>query len=103
MPCYDFLSEPQRKTGMKALRDYAPGQTVTITGSGWQPGETVTLTLEEVPNVGRHPAPTAVADANGRIFNNQFKPDQDDVNIRFLLTATALHSRERTTLAVRRL
>ena len=28
--------------------DYAPGQFVTITGSGWQPGETVNLTLHEV-------------------------------------------------------
>src|SRR5258708_6595955 len=29
--------------------DYPPGTVVTITGSGWQPNETVTLTLVESP------------------------------------------------------
>jgi hypothetical protein len=67
--------------------DYAPGEIVTITGSGWQPGETVTLTLVESPFIDTHPVMTAVADSTGKIVNNQFSPDQYDLSIRFYLTA----------------
>jgi hypothetical protein len=72
--------------------DYAPGSIVTITGSGWQPGETVTLTLVESPLIDTHPPMTTVADANGNIFNNQFSPDVHDLNIRFSLTAVGSQS-----------
>src|SRR5713101_2262975 len=68
-------------------KDYAPGSIVTITGSSWKPGETVTLTLVESPLIDTHPVLTAVADSTGRIFNNQFSPDPHDLNIRFYLTA----------------
>jgi hypothetical protein len=61
---------------------------VTITGTGWQPGETVTLSFVESPLIDTHPDLYATADANGNIFNNQFSPDQHDLNISFTLTAT---------------
>src|SRR6266581_2434773 len=77
--------------------DYAPGTTVTITGSGWQPGETVTLTLVESPLTDTHPTMTAVADAFGNISNNQFSPDTYDVDIRFYLTATGSQSQAQNT------
>ncbi|HEY1213156.1 MAG TPA: MBG domain-containing protein, partial [Bryobacteraceae bacterium] len=67
--------------------DYPPGTTVNISGSGWQPGETVTLTLVESPLYDTHGPYTAVADSNGNIFNNQFATDAHDANIRFYLTA----------------
>jgi MBG domain (YGX type)/Bacterial Ig-like domain (group 3)/Galactose oxidase, central domain len=67
--------------------DYPPGTTVNISGSGWQPGETVSLTLAESPFYDTHGPYTAVADSNGRIFNNQFATDEHDANIRFYLTA----------------
>ncbi len=59
--------------------DYAPGTIVNISGSGWQPGETVTLTLVESPLIDTHPVMTAVADTFGRISNNQFSPDIHDL------------------------
>lgn len=77
--------------------DYAPGTPVTITGSGWQPGETVTLTLVESPLIDTHAAMTAVADQNGNIFNNQFSPDSYDVSVRFYLTATGSKSQAQNT------
>ncbi len=77
--------------------DYAPGTTVTITGTGWQPGETVTLTLVETPLIDTHPTMTAVADQNGNIFNNQFSPDSYDVSVRFYLTATGSQSQAQNT------
>ena len=67
--------------------DYAPGSLVTITGTGWQPGETVTLTLVESPLIDTHPVMTAVADGQGNITNNSFSPDSHDIGIRFTLTA----------------
>ncbi len=67
--------------------DYAPGTTVTITGSGWKPGETVTLSLVEVPPIDTHGPYYATADANGNILNTDFVTNAYDVNIRFYLTA----------------
>jgi hypothetical protein len=67
--------------------DYAPGSIVTITGSGWQPGETVSLIMVESPLFDTHGPFTAVADSTGRISNNQFSPDEHDESIRFYLTA----------------
>jgi hypothetical protein len=78
----------QSATVMTDQADYAPGTIVTITGSGWQPGETVTLSFVESPLIDTHPDLTAVADANGNIFNNQFSPDSHDIDITFTLTAT---------------
>src|SRR5207248_6579164 len=77
--------------------DYPPGSIVTITGTGWQPGETVTLTLVESPLIDTHPTMTAVADAFGNISNNQFSPDVHDVDVRFYLTATGSQSQAQNT------
>src|SRR5207244_12481792 len=68
--------------------DYAPGQVVTISGSGWQFGEVVSLVLHEDPAIDTHPTLTATADASGHIFNNEFAPDAHDVGVRIYMTAT---------------
>jgi hypothetical protein len=80
-------AKAQSATVMTDQADYAPGTIVTITGSGWQPGETVTLSFVESPLIDTHPDLTAVADASGNIFNNQFSPDSHDIDITFTLTA----------------
>src|SRR5437762_2709803 len=72
--------------------DYAPGQRVTITGSGWQPGETVTLLLRENPAIDPDVTISVVADAAGNTLNTDFVPDANDVGVRFLLTATGRSS-----------
>src|SRR5581483_106919 len=72
--------------------DYPPGTTVNITGSGWQPGETVTLSLLEVPSLDSHGPYTAIADANGNIANSQFVTNALDAGIRFYLTAVGSQS-----------
>ena len=70
--------------------DYAPGQTVVITGGGWQPGETVTLLLQEYVSPAFHDdlVLTATADENGNILNTEFFPLQHDIGVRFYLTGT---------------
>ncbi len=68
--------------------DYAPTTPVTITGGGFQPGETVTLHLQEIPYIDSHSDMTAVVQADGTFTNSQFSPDEHDLDIRFYLTAT---------------
>ncbi|HTM23669.1 MAG TPA: kelch repeat-containing protein, partial [Vicinamibacterales bacterium] len=77
--------------------DYSPGQTVTISGSGWQPKETVTLRLVEDPLLDDHGSFTVVADDSGNILDTSFAPDEHDINIRFYLTASGARSQARTT------
>lgn len=79
--------------------DYAPGTIVNITGSGWQPGETVSLLLHEDVDPPFHAdrTLTAVADAFGNIANSDFAPESHDIGVRFYLTATGASSQARTT------
>src|SRR5882724_4735237 len=72
--------------------DYAPGQTVVITGSGWEPGETVVLILHEEPQLDPDLELTAFADANGDFTNTDFSVDVFDIGVTFTLTATGLSS-----------
>lgn len=77
--------------------DYSPGQTVTITGSGWQPEEWVTLVLREYPLLDEHPLEIVRADADGNIESTEFVPDEHDIGIRFYLTAYGQQSQAQTT------
>src|SRR5690348_4195116 len=65
--------------------DYQPGDTVTVTGTGWEPGETVSLLFHEDVDPPIHPDKTftAVADADGRIVNRDYVIDEEDLNVRF--------------------
>src|SRR5437870_6633051 len=72
--------------------DYAPGQTVVITGTGWEPGETVVLVLQEDPAIDPDLQLTAVADENGDIVNMDFIVDVFDIGVSFTLTATGTSS-----------
>ncbi|MFN4000433.1 YDG domain-containing protein, partial [Algoriphagus sp.] len=75
--------------------DYAPGMYVVITGSGWQPGETVSFHFDEDPKpdtcVNPHDL-VAVADAEGNIFNDEFLVKENHLGVTFTLTATGLTS-----------
>src|SRR5258705_13947044 len=62
------------------LPDYTPGSTVIITGTGWQPGETVTLqVLHHLANGDNDMSPvhqpfTTIADANGNVNSTWLVP-----------------------------
>jgi hypothetical protein len=77
--------------------DYAPGTTVTITGHGWQPGETVRLLLQEVTPEHADRLITVVADDDGNIFDDSFAPEEHHLGVRFYLTATGAGSQAQTT------
>ena len=76
--------------------DYPPGSVVTITGSGWQPGETVTLTLVESPLFDTHGPFSVVADSAGNISDSSFITDEHDLNISFTVTAVGSVSQAQT-------
>ena len=59
--------------------DYAPGQLAEITGSGWQPGEKVTLVFQEDPAVHEDYVLKVTADSDGNISWNQWAPEGHDL------------------------
>ena len=75
---------------------YAPGTTVVVTGSGWLPGETVTLLFHEEVPIHADRSFTTVADGTGSIAFSGFAPEAHEVDIRFILTATGASSQLRT-------
>jgi len=68
--------------------DYPPGTTVTITGRGFQPNETIAIQLVESPLVDTHGPYMVQADANGNFVDTSFMTDVHDEDIRFYLSAT---------------
>ncbi|HEU5181948.1 MAG TPA: kelch repeat-containing protein [Candidatus Polarisedimenticolia bacterium] len=68
--------------------DYAPGTIVTITGSGWEPGETVGITLHEVPELHEELAWSTTADETGAIHDTTFSPEWQHQGVRFYLVAS---------------
>ena len=69
------------------LPDYYPGDTVIITGSGWTPGETVTLNI--VSDCGcTNETYVVTADADGNIYNADFVIQEWHLGASFVLTAT---------------
>ncbi len=69
--------------------DYVPGETVVITGSGFQPGETVDFLLHVEPLTSPDTTLTSsVADENGNFVNSTFVVRESDANVTLTLTAT---------------
>ena len=91
------VEQYQYATVMTDKDDYAPGETVTITGSGWQPGEWVALSLLEAPEYDTHPLIAVQAQPDGTIRSTEFSPDAHDLGIRFYLTAYGLLSEAQST------
>ncbi|PZX52091.1 hypothetical protein LV84_03499, partial [Algoriphagus ratkowskyi] len=71
--------------------DYAPGEYVIITGTGWEPGERVDFTFVETPKpescVNSHDN-FATADASGNIYYDGFLIKINHLGVHFVLTAT---------------
>jgi hypothetical protein len=67
--------------------DYWPGDTVQVSGAGWQPGEPVLLEFVEAPLL--HPAESLYATANdtGGISNREYEIQEHDLGQHFTLSA----------------
>ena len=72
--------------------DYAPGENVIITGSGWKPGEMVRLAVKR--NTGASGEVFLVrANSAGRIRHTELLIKKSDLGVSFVLMATGLSSR----------
>src|SRR5687767_6131458 len=80
-------------TVMTDKPDYQPGDYVIVTGTGWEPGETVELDFEETPSVcpNGHLRYT-VADDDGNILYDDFLINTYHLGVSFVLTATGQSS-----------
>jgi hypothetical protein len=67
--------------------DYAPGQIVTITGSGFQPNEQVNIYFHEFPEEYPDIFLSALANQQGNFVAAEFAPHEIDVGRVFTLTA----------------
>ncbi len=67
--------------------DYGPSELVTITGTGFQPNETVTLVLHEQQTAHADRTFAAVADGQGNFTNTDFTPEAHHFGVTFVLTA----------------
>jgi hypothetical protein len=67
--------------------DYAPGQIVTITGSGFQPNERVNIYFHEFPEEYPDIFLSATANQQGNFVIAEFAPQQIDIGRIFTLTA----------------
>src|SRR5919108_4120421 len=87
-----LMTHPGVNNGTAIIRtdrgDYPPGTTVVMTGTGFAVGETVLLELHEDPEVHEIRSFTVVADANGEFVFTGFAPEEHDLDVRFILTAT---------------
>jgi hypothetical protein len=66
--------------------DYAPGQIVTITGSGFQPNEQVDIYFHEFPEAYPDVFLSATANQQGKFVTAEFAPQQIDLGRIFTLT-----------------
>jgi len=79
--------------------DYAPGTPVNISGSGWQPGEQVSVQIMSVPVDQHHIEFTGagIADGAGNVTVTGFAVDQSHLGMRFILTAAGSQLQAQTT------
>ncbi|HEY1267653.1 MAG TPA: kelch repeat-containing protein [Candidatus Binatia bacterium] len=73
--------------------DYAPGETVIITGTSWKPQESVSIVLHEVPETHADTFLSSIADQDGRFTNTDFAPAKSDIGRAFTVTAVGQSSK----------
>ena len=71
--------------------DYVPGQTATISGRGFQAGETVRVKIHEDPHTPQERGFDAVADADGN-FSGEYVVQDYDQDMKFIVGARGLTS-----------
>jgi hypothetical protein len=72
--------------------DYAPGDTVVVFGSGWEPYETVALLIQQSPGAWDDVAFITVANGDGDVYDDSFLVEWHHFHASFLLTATGRSS-----------
>ena len=71
--------------------DYRPGETATISGRGFQPGEIVRVKIHEDPHTPQERGFDATADAAGN-FSGEYLVQDYDLDMKFIVSARGLTS-----------
>jgi hypothetical protein len=98
-----FCSVIKAQTVTTDKPDYAPGETVVITGTGWLPGEQIIITIEHLfihPGYIETLSPT-FADGNGDFINEEYVIDESDLFETFGLIAKGERPEEKLQLFLR--
>jgi hypothetical protein len=82
------LGQDTQPTVTTDKSDYQPGDTVLITGSGWQPGEVVEMSIREIPTHHSNILISTTADAEGNISTKDFVTQQHHVGKSLFVTAS---------------
>jgi hypothetical protein len=78
--------------------DYVPGDVVYVSGTGWQPGEDIAVSLREVPSEHQPRTFTLTADGSGSLVNAVlFTVEDHHLGVRFFLTARGAASQAHIT------
>lgn len=72
--------------------DYSPGDTVIISGYGWQPNESIDLLLKETPDANPPSEWTVIADSIGSFADRSFLVNESHIGVSFQLIATGAAS-----------
>jgi cysteine-rich repeat protein len=72
--------------------DYQPGDVIVLTGTGWQPGEAVSMVLSVDPQMHPDVSLSSVADDSGSFTNTDYIVQDSDLGVTFTLTATGQSS-----------
>jgi large repetitive protein len=77
--------------------DYLPGDTLKLAGTGWQPGDSLDIHLDEVPE--NHPPLdwTVGVDESGGFRDSSYVVQESDLGVTFALTATSRATGESAT------
>src|SRR6266542_6096976 len=74
--------------------DYPPGTPVIVSGTGWQPNESVTVTLHEDPHITTENPHTFTvqADASGNFNFQEYAPEEADLGVSYVVAAVGQSS-----------
>lgn len=81
--------------------DYSPGEVVHLIGTGWAPGEVVSLDMTEDPDTHEDVRATVTADSTGAFSLHFYDVQNHDIGVTFTLTATGAESKSSATVVFR--
>jgi HYR domain len=89
LACMTAVAQDASKSGSISTDklDYQPGETVTIVGQNWAPGETILLQLHEEGTGVADLNLTSTAAGDGTFINQDFAPEQRQLGVKFTVTA----------------
>jgi hypothetical protein len=78
--------------------DYQPGDTLYLTGAGWEPGDVLGIVLNDEPQTHAPHEWTVTVEGDGTFHDSTYVVDEGDLDVRFTLIATSQTSGQSLTV-----